>query len=67
MAKNPFKQDMKTLKAPEGCGAAISVGGFELEIDDKGCVEVPSAHVDSLKSHGFTEQKDQPVEQPKRR
>lgn len=58
MAKNqnPFAVSMATLYIPAHMGKSINLGGFELEADDDGAVEVPKEHVATLKGHGLTEE-----------
>ena len=51
---NPFQQGMTKMKLPEDGGTHISVGGFTLEADEDGCVEVPSTYITELQAHGLT-------------
>ena len=50
---NPFALDMKTMQAPKDCGDTMSVGGFDIELDENRQVQVPSKFVPDLKAHGF--------------
>lgn len=58
--ENPFKPEMVKMQMPPDGGTAISVGGFFLEADKDGCVEVPRKLVAELKDHGLTEPGDKP-------
>ena len=53
MATNPFIQDMVRLKLPEGMGSMLSIGGFMMEADKEGCIEVPSRYVNDLRQQGL--------------
>jgi hypothetical protein len=52
---NPFLKSMARLQLPAEMGRSLSVGGFELEADDEGTVEVPKEHVAVLKAHGLVD------------
>jgi hypothetical protein len=52
---NPFQKSMVTLQVPPGMGSVVSAGGFMLEVDANGCIEVPSDIAAELKQHGMVE------------
>lgn len=58
MRNSPFQQQMVKLKAPEGYAGTVGFRGFELELDDEDCIEVPSDGVPELEAHGFTRLQD---------
>lgn len=51
--KNPFDQGMVKMQFQPGQATSISVGGFNLDGDEDGCVEVPARLVPELKNHGL--------------
>lgn len=53
---NPFAVSMVKMQMPANmAGSTMNVGGFELEPDSDGVVEVPSKHKAELMGHGLTE------------
>ena len=46
---------MVRLQAPQGMGSSISIEGFNLEVDDKGGVDVPKHLAQRLRDHGMTD------------
>jgi len=50
---NPFTADMVTLKLPQGMGSMLSVGGFSLQADKNGCIQVPQKYVADLAAQGL--------------
>lgn len=52
---NPFQTPMARLQQPDDMrGSSVSIGGFTLEPDDDGVVEVPAHLAPSLIAHGMT-------------
>lgn len=58
---NPFTQSMVKLQLPEGAGSTISAGGFQLEADADGCVEVPQKIAAELRQHGLKDPQPKPA------
>lgn len=54
---NPFNLSMVELQIAPGMGSSISIGGFNLEANDDGIVEVPKHLADELRAHGLTDPK----------
>lgn len=51
---NPFSQEMVKMQFPKGMGEQMSVGGFMLDADKDGCVQVPKHMVTDLQAHGLS-------------
>lgn len=50
---NPFQQTMVKLQVPEDMSPSLSIGGFDLQADKDGCVEVPKHLAPTLREHGL--------------
>ena len=51
---NPWIKSMTRLQVPSAMSTNLCVGGFNLETDENGQVEVPAEHVPTLLAHGLT-------------
>lgn len=50
---NPFRASMSKLWFPPGMATSVNVGGFEVQAEEDGSIEVPKEHVSALVSHGM--------------
>lgn len=59
--ENQFAVDLVSLQIPDGMSSSISVGGFPVEADADGIVQVPTQFAALLRDHGLTDPKPKPA------
>jgi len=42
------------MKLPPNAGPSVSIQGVPIHADEDGVIDIPDAHVETMKSHGLT-------------